>query len=507
MEFHIDRWTAFFLVLFLSALLPPLALAQRTVERDAGGGMKLQLVYDAAGRLAATRTLNSARLLLSQTRYEYRPGYPAPQLTTTSYWSDGKSVRSVSENNYDANGNFTAEKVANFDESGKQITGHVLLHDPATNLYRCSTWNAARQKYAPSECPATEGSGESGGESKPLTRAEALHDLETSAATRRGTRAESQNRPLPKDGQFALVLPSPLKPGELVSGTVIEDAARFLARPGLTVVPFALPASARPGPEALSDFMLEPPGEPPRPANGPVTFTVPAAAPRFHIVLRAVDDPSRTATLTLHASLLPPLPRRKSGRFAVSPLCLRGDLCPVSGPFHGDASQTAAAIDALPADIVAESLEKAYVRIPPSAPPGPCHFLVSDGGSIVALPVVVAELEFSLAHGDLERGQTATVEAVLSGPETLPDDRWHPLPHVSKTGAIRLILHNATPATASLRGSSNQTLSFDLNPKSFEAGEFKYSFIVIGLKTAPFSLWGDIVPLLAPVASAPFPAP
>ncbi len=468
--------------------------------------MKLQLVYD-AGRLENTRTLNSAGLLLSQTHYEYRPGYPSPQLATTSYWGDGKSVRSVSENNYDANGNFTAEKVASFDESGKQTAGHVLLHDPATNIYRCSTWNAALQKYAPSECPATEASAESGGLSKPLTRAEALHDLETSAATRRRSRADSESSPLPKDAQLALVLPSPLKPGELVSGTVVEDAPRFLARPGLTVVPFALPRGLRPGPEALSDFMLEPPGQPPRPANGPVTFTVPIAAPRFHIVLRAVDDPSRTATLTLHASPLPPLPRRKSRRFEVAPLCLRGDLCPVSGPFHGDASQTNVALDALPADIVAESLEKAYVRIPPSAPSGPCHFLVSEGDSIAALPVVVADLEFSPVRADLERGQTAMVQAVLSGPEMLPDDQWRPLPPASKVGAIRLILHNATPETASLLGSRNQTLSFDLNPKSFEAGEFKYSFMVKGLKTAPFSLWGDIVPLLSPVGSAPFPAP
>ena len=497
-------------VLVLSLLLFPatLAFAQKTVERDAGGGRKLQLDYDASGRLEESRTRDSSGTLLSQTRYEYRPGFPTPQLTTTSYWGDGKSVRSAAENTYDANGNFTAEKVANFDESGKQTAGHILLHDPLTNVYRCSTWNAGLQRYASNECPATEGSGESAGEKKPVLREEALRDIGTAHAARRRERVESQNRPIPKDAALAFVLPSPLKPGEVVSGTVVEDAARFLSRAGLTVVPIVLPATTRPEPEALSDWMVESPGEPPRPANGPVTFTVPIGMPRFHVVLRSVDDPSRAATLTLHAPLLPALPRRrKSVRFAAAPLCLRGDFCAISGPFHGEASQTIVALGAMPGAILAESRETAYVRLPAFAPTGPGHLLVSEGDALAALPVVVVDLKFSPNGATLDKGGATMVQAMLTGPESLPDDDWRPLPPAAKHGSLRIVVHNGTAQTASLRGAKNQTLTLDLTPQSFEAGEFKYNFVMEGLKTAPFSVWGEIVPLLAPVESAPFSAP
>ncbi len=465
------------------------------------------MVYDTTGRLEDVRTLDSTGSLLSRTRYGYRPGFPTPQLTTTSYWGDGKSVRSLAQNTYDANGNFTAEKVANFDQAGKQTAGHILLHDPLTNIYHCSTWNAGLQKYAASECPASEGSTESAGESKPITREEALRNIEAAHATRRRERMEAQNRPIPKDAQLAFVLPAPLKPGEVVSGTVVEDAPRFLGRAGLTVVPIVLPEKSGAPPESLSDWMVESPGEAARPANGPITFTVPIATPRFHIVLRAVDDPSRAATLTFHASLLPALPRRrKSGPFAVSPLCLRGDLCPVSGPFHGQASQTVVALEDLPGSIVAESEERAYIRIPELTPPGPHQFLVSEGDAVTALSVVVADLKFSPNRAGIEKGQSTMVQAILSGPDMLPDDDWHPLPS-AKEGAIRLIVYNATPAAATLRGAKNPSLSFDLTPKSFEGGEFKYSFVMEGLKTAPFFVWGEIVPLLKPVEAAPFPAP
>ncbi len=502
-----SRFTRFQVLLVTPLLFAPLANGQKTVERDAGGGRKLKMAYDTTGRLEATRTLDSAGTLLSETRYEYRPGYPTPQLNTTSYWGDGKTIRSSAQNTYDENGNFTAEKVAEFDESGKQTAGHMLLHEPLTNVYTCSTWNAGLEKYAPSDCPATEGSFESAGADKPILREEALRDAAAADAARRSEHAESENRPIPKDARLAFVLPSPLKPGELVSGSIVEDAERFLGRAGLTAVPIVLPAGSHPGPESLADWMVETPGEPPRPANGPVTFTVPIASPRFHVVLRSVDDPSRAATLTFHAPLLPSISRRRKSRpFAVSPICLRGDLCPVSGPFHGDASQTLAAVDALPGSIVAESEDTAYIRIPRIAQPGPRHLLVAERGALAALPVVVVDLQFSPNRAAIEKGQSTLVQASLSGPDMLPDGRWRPLPPGSAEGAIRLVVHNAAPEAASLRGAKDQTLSFELTPKSFEAGDFKYSFVMQGLKTDSFFVWGEIVPLLAPVESAPFPS-
>jgi hypothetical protein len=128
------------LVLLLIVVVP--AAAQKTVTRDAGGGRKIVLHYNEAGKVIETDTLGPNGELLEKDTIEYKASAYIPQTTSTSYWPNGKPHK-VTQSTYDDNSNFTGEFVQVYDEAGKQIGGHRLTRVPVTNIYTCKEWNVA----------------------------------------------------------------------------------------------------------------------------------------------------------------------------------------------------------------------------------------------------------------------------------------------------------------------------------------------------------------------------
>ena len=177
--------------LALSALLACSAatmLAQHTVVEKNGVGGKIEMDYDAAERVTQMRTIGADGSLQQKVEYEYLPGYYGPQQTDTTYWSNGK-IRKIAHHAYDESSNFTGEFIQAFDESGRQVAGHKLTHDPWTRIYRCSEWNMSAQDYKAVECPA--GEEESGGveEVRKFTYEEVVQHLE---AARKADRQEQK---------------------------------------------------------------------------------------------------------------------------------------------------------------------------------------------------------------------------------------------------------------------------------------------------------------------------
>ena len=110
------------------------AVAQRTVTNDAGSGRKIVLHYNAADQITETDTLGPNGELLEKDTLQYRPNAYSANTLRTSYWPNGKPHK-ITENTYDDNSNYLTEYIQVFDESGKQIGGHKLTHDPMTNVF------------------------------------------------------------------------------------------------------------------------------------------------------------------------------------------------------------------------------------------------------------------------------------------------------------------------------------------------------------------------------------
>ena len=145
----------------------------------------------------------------------------------------------MARNTYDQSANFTGEFIQVFDESGKQVAGHKLTHDPWTGVYRCSEWSVAAQDYRAIDCPA--GEEESGGteELKTFTYDEVMKHLE--AARELARREQKIERIQPEtpvhppittvQQEVGLVLPAQLRPGERVSGSLVENPDQYSELP------------------------------------------------------------------------------------------------------------------------------------------------------------------------------------------------------------------------------------------------------------------------------------
>ena len=546
----IPQCASIVVTLWLSLLsLGSAAMAQKTVVVDAAGGMKEELVYDSSGRVVETRTLDANGKVQVRSIFDFPSGFYAERRhTTTSYGPDGRSVQSASTEDYDENANFTQEVIALYDSTGKQTGGHKLTHDPMTGIYRCWNWDGARQSYQAIQCPAGEEESEPDAV-KPLTLEQATRQLAAAQSVGAGEKpahAQRQTRGKPSaseaGAEVGLILPAQLIAGERVSGSIVSNPAQYQGVPDLTVVRMVLPSEAARS-TSPNDWTVEVPGAAPQPANGPVTFTVPTHTQEFDIVLRRTGNPSQMVSQNVKVSGRP-----TKGKMETSPtyrsaaLCVKNDVCNITGTFTGDSGEAFAAFGDVPAPILAETRHTLYIGVPEQALGGPQYLLVKVGTKLLGFPIAVAGLTQRTSHWNLKKGGTSLLILSVSGPGDLSDEQWHAgafpasnlararalVPafrlihegrkeyetrdahekkpgHDEKEGVVLVVVQNATPELASFQGSKNGTFTFELTPDSFKSAEFVYKFVVRAAQDGRFVVKATIIPFLAPVAGQEFP--
>ena len=533
--------------------------AQHTAVKDAGSGRKIELDYDASDKVTQQRTIGPDGKVQEKVDYEYLPGYMGPQQTNTTYWPDGK-IRKITRVTYDESSNFTGEFIQVFDESEKQIAGHKLTHNPWTGVYTCAEWNTAAQGYKPVECPAGEESSGTPEVVKKFTYDEVVKALDGARKTAQVEKKKQHMHPMTPvqppitttSKEVGIVLPAQMRPGQRVSGTVTEDPGKYDGMPEVRVTRVAVPFESAGEASRLSGWDFETSGEQKQPADGPITFTAPRGADALNITLRQAGNPAHSVSALLN---FPPSAAKPqaSKSFKSAALCLKGELCKVSGPFSGDSSKTFAAFEERPATIVAETPDAAYISVPERTEPGSRPLFIAEGSKLVALPVVVAGFTIKNNGRDLQKGQTLITFPTLDGPSEIPDALWRngnypatnlelarklipgfQLPKVNREerekreaeakreakekgeskaqreaeekmgGEILLVIKNDTPDQIALRGSKNQELVFHLDDESFKMGEFKYDLVVEALKSGPINAKGYVIPFLAPIAAQEF---
>jgi len=529
-------------------------VAQHTEVKNNGVGGKIEMDYNAAGKVTETRTIGADGKLQQKVDYEYLPGYYGAQQTDTTY-SDGKVSR-ISHTTYDASSNFTGEFIQVFDAAGKQVAGHKLTHDPWTGIYRCNEWNVAAQNYKPIQCPAGEEAAGGAEQVKKFTYDEVMQHLEAARKTARQEQKIGHMLPMTPvqppittaNKEVGLALPAQVRPGERVSGRVVENPDQYDGMPDVTVTRVAVPFESVGEASKLWGWILEAPGESQQRADGPITFVVPAEGSGLNITFRQAGNPAHSVSKMLNfpQSSAKKQPPPKS--FKAAALCLKRQLCAVSGPFSGDSSKTFAAFADRPATIVAETSDMAYVSIPELTDPGAQSLFLAEGSKVIALPVVVGDFFIKNNGRELKEGQTLIVFPTLDGPGDIPDPAWRTgnfpasnleqarqllpgfqLPRdkrekqeagekarekgkskqqreadEKKGGEILLVVKNTTPEQISLRGSKNEMLVFHLGDGAFSRGEFKYDLVVETKKAGKIDVKGYAIPFLAPVAGQEF---
>jgi hypothetical protein len=534
------------------------SLAQKTVTKDAGAGAKEEMDYDAGGRIVGSRTIGPDGKLQVRIIYTYSPNYEIIIKTTnTSYWPDGTSVEKIAENLYDEMNNFVSEIVEDYNQSGKHVSGHQLFHDPDTGIYRCFRWNATQQKHLAIDCPQSEEAHEGSKDTPKITREEVMQHL---AAARVAAQAEDKSlRVKPKRiagsqvssiNEVGVVFPASLVPGQRVSGRVVDDPDRFANQPEVTVTRVTLPVRSAGGSSQLIGWTFELKGADPQPADGPISFVVPTAANAIEFTLREAGD---AASAVSGRVLIPKTSAAKppvSSSFQSASLCFKRDVCVVTGALGGDSRKTFIAFDSVPATIVAETGNTAVIDVPLYMNLGPTALIVAEGSKVEAMMIVVAEIALSLNHQVIEPQKEMITILNVDGVEELSDDQWHygifpagnllkaralvPGFNPAKTvevererrekqekqdglkkkddkkeesaGMVLVVVNNATPDVATMRGAKQHNFVFHLTPESFAMGEFKYDVVLDASKTGTFALKTTAIPFLAPVKAQEFDA-
>ena len=510
------------------AFLFSTSAAQHTQVEKNGAG-RIETDYNAENKIVAMRTIDGGGNLQQKVAYEYLPGYYAAQQTDTTYWPNGK-LRRVVHKSYDAGTNYTGELLQLFDEAGKQVAGHKLSRDPLTGIYRCAEWDPSRKNYRGVECPSGEDESGGPGPSKKFSYEEVKANLEA---------ARNASIYMPEaaevHGQIAIVLPASIRPGERISGAVTTNPEEYSDNPELNRTVMTVPEAF--GPSRLSDWVVEVPGEKPQAADHAVTFVVPSGG-NLQITLRRRDNPGHAISATIDISAAKERNSRKA--FQSSPLCFRGSVCTVTGPFSGGSAKTFVAFEKQPARIVAETNSNAYIEVPASIEAGSHPLYITEGSNVIALPVIIADFSIANQHADLKAGEHAILTPTLTGPESLPKTAWRAgifpetnlslarrlvpgfklAKHESKKdqesepkerkeegdqdGEILLVIKNLTPTETSMRGATNETLVFHLSAESFDHGEFKYNLALEAATAAAINLKTFAIPFLAPVAGQVF---
>jgi hypothetical protein len=543
------------LALSLIGVVP--AVAQHTETKDAGSGRKTVLHYDAAGQIVENDTLGPNGELLEKNLLEYVPGHYSPQTLTTSYWPNGKPHK-IAHNTYDANANFTGEFIQVFDDSGKQIGGHRLTHDALTNVFTCAEWDTASKSYKPRDCPAGEES-EGGPETvKTFTQQEV--DQQVAAARKNAAQTPPTNPTVAPSGpagaisvrEVGLVLPSHVRPGERVSGTVVENPADYENMGQVVVTRFALPFEASGNLSKLSGWTVEISGESPQQADGPITLTIPPGTMALAVLLRAAGNVGAPVS---HSIMIPRATRDKSKavEWLAPATCIKGRLCMVHGEFTGNSKQTFAAFSEQPAKIIAETTTAIYLAIPQAIDAGPRPLVVVEGSKAIAFPMVVSVVGVRPERRKLAQGEKLLMYLSLDGPEELAPSEWRPgnfppsnlddaralvpgykMPKAKKEdhdahekreaeekakggkgepdeedqgGEILLVVKCTSPEGLVFQESNNGTYVFQIAHSGFKMGEYKYKFVVNATaKAGTFDVQTSMVPMLAPIAGQQFTA-
>ena len=516
--------------------------------------------YDAQGRIVESRTIGPDGKLQVKINYDYSTAHEVVTKTiNTSYWPDGTSIQKVAQNTFDVSSNFLSEIIEDFNQSGKHVSGHELFHDPMTGIFRCFDWKVAQQKYVAIDCPASEESHAGPKEVRKITREEVLQHL---AEARQAALAEQKSlRMKPKspttqepsatvNKEVALILPARLRPGQKVSGRVVEDPDRFAGQPDLIVARVTLPMTSSGEPSRLSGWTIEWKPSEPEPADGAVSFVVPAKGGLKQFTIRQAGNPSISVSGAVPVSKAAGRSPSSSTGYESSPLCFKRDLCVVAGKFSGDSLNTFVSFDSFPAQIVAETDSAAYVDVPAYMNAGPATLIVAEGKKVEAIMMVVAELALAPNNEPIETGKDTVATVHVNTVQELSDDQWrygifppssvdraralvpdfNPVQTVKRdrelrekqekkdgmakkddkkeeaAGMVLVVVSNATPDIASMRDAKQQTFVLHLVPESFAMGDFKYAISVDGLKTGTYALKATAIPFLAPVKAQEFEA-
>ncbi len=308
---------------------------------------------------------------------------------------------------------------------------------------------------------------------------------------------------------IGVVLPRDVVAGETISGSIVTNPGDYASVPALYVVKGQVTgiSGAAPG-DLLNKYSVRIGEGSPSPANQPFRFVVSGQFSIRVFPTGGNEDSGWSTQVPLVLSGASP----EAKSFSMPPINLAGALQIFHGPFSGNVDLTKIKVNDLPVKLLAESPRKAFCLVPPTVPPGPAQWTITDGEHQAHLKSWVLALQMSADRLHLAKGESTAFHVFIKGVETIPQEAWFGTgevpefidpalirkflpnfnpPSPAQPGVLVLTLENMSTGTVAMSGGDRLALTF-----GYGQGKYEYHGTITARRAGGFDIDGVLVPFL-----------
>jgi hypothetical protein len=325
-----------------------------------------------------------------------------------------------------------------------------------------------------------------------------------------------------------VVLPTDVRPGDTISGSVVLNPQDYEKTPALHVIRVEVPLdTGDDGKPTLRGPVVDTGDGQPKPVDHGLHYKLPEGTLRNANRLRALFGRSGKTTIITRELPLDPSPPAlervaastgKAADFASPPAAPALGVNVIRDPFGGDSVNTQVSVAGRQAQVMAETPRAAYYQLPHGLPPGPQQVQLAEGNRIVNFQLNVIRLNLSADRLQLQRGETTNFRATVTGLQGLPANAWRSgnspelvdsatlpalapgfqPPGPSEPGVILLSLQNGSPGTILMQRAVGQVIVIKLTPEIVASGTYVFEDIIRSIRSGGFAVNAVLHVFLAP---------
>lgn len=272
-----------------------------------------------------------------------------------------------------------------------------------------------------------------------------------------------------KEGSLKVRLPDNIRPGDLISGTVLLEPAGKSVKERTKSLNHLLERNIRIGQttgpaQKMHSFPLQTQGK-----QELLRFQTTVAFP-FAVSLFSPDGKELQQPVTIRVDDVFPTQTACANPTHV----LSNSPCMITGPFDGDAANTKCSINNIPVEVIAESPRQTVIQVP-DLPAGEKQVSISENGKQICVSAVkTVELIVTAGKMNLSRAETSFIETTVNGLDRLKDT------------AVLTITNQSTDVIVM---SPMNTQTIYLLPDSFHAQtSFSKRNIITGVRPGVFNV-------------------
>ena len=324
-----------------------------------------------------------------------------------------------------------------------------------------------------------------------------------------------------------LVVPSDLRPGDVATGTIVADPDRYRESPALSVINIKTTLETEEGGTPRLDALEVNAGDDRwQPGSAFIALRIPATVTRVRISVRRTGETGSLVDQELRLALgesSTVITHPSAQSYETPSLYAPDEVRVVRGPFDGLGDTTALELDGTPCTPLAETPRAHYFRLADTTKPGAARLTMKEGDMRASFSIVVLGLTMGADRLDLIRGQSTRFNAVVTGPDRLPQEVWRAAPPFDVTslamvktlapgfkapkagdaGVILFVIRNTSPDTIAIDKAKNDAIVLTLDRADFRSGPYRYDGTIKSKKSGGFTVQGTVVAFVSPTRGAP----